>query len=123
MKLNKLKLIKIIVAIIVFITSLLLIINAYNDCMARPTIHNAIGCWIQIFALTPALCLSFQYLFKCLYRVVKHTYIHIKKKYGTNEVSKVFKLKTHFDIDEFPETYYKVFDNDNEFIGYLVEKK
>jgi hypothetical protein len=121
MKLNKL--IKIIVAVVVFIASLLLIVNAYNNYTVHPTIHSAIGCWIQIFALAPALCLSFQYLFKCLYRVVKHTYIRIKKKYGTDEVSKIFKLKTHFDIDEFPETYYKVFNNDGEFIGYLVEKK
>ena len=59
---------------------------------------------------------------------LKQTYVYLKAVYKkrikkTNEVSKVLQLKTYFDIDFFPDRYLKVYDEHNNFVGYLVDKK
>lgn len=120
---NKVKLLKTLIAEFVFIAGTLLVFNAYHTALECVSIHSVVSCWVQILALTPIICIAFVVSFIEIYREVKRLYILLRKKLGKDEVSTAFKLKTHFDLGEFPETYCKVYDANNKFIGYLVEKK
>jgi hypothetical protein len=65
--------------------------------------------------------MTFTYTIKQIYTYLKAVYKKRIKK--TDEMNKVLQLKTYFDIDFFPDKYLKVYDEHDNFVGYLVNKK
>ena len=120
MKIDKVKILKVLKALLMYLIPLVcyvLIHNAFVVYITNVSACGALAYLVQIVILIPTMCMTFAY-------ALKQTYIVYKKRIKkTNEVSKVLQLKTYFDIGFFPDRYLKVYDEHNNFVGYLVDKK
>ena len=124
MKVDKVKIIKVLKALLMYLVPLVcyvLIHNAFVVYITNVSVCGALAYLVQIVILIPTMCMTFAYALKQTYAYLKSIYKKRIKK--TNEVSKVLQLKTYFDIDFFPDRYLKVYDEHNNFVGYLVDKK
>ena len=124
MKIDKVKILKILKALLMYLVPLVcyvLIHNAFVVYITNVSVCGALAYLVQIVILIPTMCMTFAYALKQTYVYLKAVYKKRIKK--TNEVSKVLQLKTYFDIDFFPDRYLKVYDEHNNFVGYLVDKK
>ena len=124
MKIDKVKILKVLKALLMYLIPLVcyvLIHNAFVVYITNVSVCSALAYLVQIVILIPTMCMTFAYALKQTYVYLKAVYKKRIKK--TNEVSKVLQLKTYFDIDFFPDRYLKVYDEHNNFVGYLVDKK
>ena len=124
MKIDKVKILKVLKALLMYLIPLVcyvLIHNAFVVYITNVSVCGALAYLVQIVILIPTMCMTFAYALKQTYIYLKAVYKKRIKK--TNEVSKVLQLKTYFDIDFFPDRYLKVYDEHNNFVGYLVDKK
>ena len=124
MKIDKVKILKVLKALLMYLVPLVccvLIHNAFVVYITNVSVCGALAYLVQIVILIPTMCMTFAYALKQTYVYLKAVYKKRIKK--TNEVSKVLQLKTYFDIDFFPDRYLKVYDEHNNFVGYLVDKK
>ena len=124
MKVDKVKIIKVLKALLMYLVPLVcyvLIHNAFVVYITIDSVCGALAYLVHIVILIPTMCMTFAYALKQTYAYLKSIYKKRIKK--TNEVSKVLQLKTYFDIDFFPDRYLKVYDEHNNFVGYLVDKK
>ena len=124
MKIDKVKILKVLKALLMYLVPLVcyvLIHNAFVVYITNVSVCGALAYLVQIVILIPTMCITFAYALKQTYIYLKAVYKKRIKK--TNEVSKVLQLKTYFDIDFFPDRYLKVYDEHNNFVGYLVDKK
>ena len=124
MKIDKVKILKVLKALLMYLVPLVcyvLIHNAFVVYITNVSVCGALAYLVQIVILIPTMCMTFAYALKQTYVYLKAIYKKRIKK--TNEVSKVLQLKTYFDIDFFPDRYLKVYDEHNNFVGYLVDKK
>lgn len=124
MKIDKVKILKVLKALLMYLIPLVcyvLIHNAFVVYITNVSVCGALAYLVQIVILIPTMCMTFAYALKQTYVYLKAVYKKRIKK--TNEVSKVLQLKTYFDIDFFPDRYLKVYDEHNNFVGYLVDKK
>ena len=124
MKIDKVKILKVLKALLMYLVPLVcyvLVHNAFVVYITNVSICGALAYLVQIVILIPTMCMTLAYALKQTYVYLKAVYKKRIKK--TNEVSKVLQLKTYFDIDFFPDRYLKVYDEHNKFVGYLVDKK
>ena len=124
MKIDKVKILQVLKALLMYLIPLVcyvLIHNAFVVYITNVSVCGALAYLVQIVILIPIMCMTFAYALKQTYIYLKAVYKKRIKK--TNEVSKVLQLKTYFDIDFFPDKYLKVYDKDNNFVGYLVDIK
>ena len=124
MKIDKVKILKVLKALLMYLVPLVccvLVHNAFVVYITNVSVCGALAYLVQIVILIPTMCMTFAYALKQTYVYLKAVYKKRIKK--TNEVSKVLQLKTYFDIDFFPDKYLKVYDEHNNFVGYLVDKK
>ena len=124
MKIDKVKILKVLKALLMYLIPLVcyvLIHNAFVVYITNVSVCGALAYLVQIVILIPTMCMTFAYALKQTYVYLKAVYKKRIKK--TNEVSKVLQLKTYFDIDFLPDRYLKVYDKQNNFVGYLVDKK
>lgn len=124
MKINKVKILKVLKALLMYlvpVVCLTLVHNAFVVYITNVSVCGALAYLVQIVILIPTMCMTFAYALKQTYVYLKAVYKKRIKK--TNEMNKVLQLKTYFDIDFFPDRYLKVYDEHNDFVGYLVDKK
>ena len=124
MKIDKVKILKVLKALLMYLVPLVccvLVHNAFVVYITNVSVCGALAYLVQIVILIPTMCMTFAYALKQTYVYLKAVYKKRIKK--TNEVSKVLQLKTYFDINFFPDRYLKVYDEHNNFVGYLVDKK
>lgn len=124
MKIDKVKILQVLKALLMYlipVVCLTLVHNAFVVYITNVSVCGALAYLVQIVILIPTMCMTFAYALKQTYVYLKAVYKKRIKK--TNEVSKVLQLKTYFDIDFFPDRYLKVYDEHNNFVGYLVDKK
>lgn len=124
MKIDKVKILQVLKALLMYlipVVCLTLVHNAFVVYITNVSVCGALAYLVQIVILIPTMCMTFAYALKQTYVYLKAVYKKRIKK--TNEVSKVLQLKTYFDIDFFPDRYLKVYDEHNDFVGYLVDKK
>ena len=124
MKIDKVKILQVLKALLMYLVPLVccvLIHNAFVVYITNVSVCGALAYLVQVVVLIPPMCMTFAYALKQTYVYLKAVYTKRIKK--TNEVSKVLQLKTYFDIDFFPDRYLKVYDEHNNFVGYLVDKK
>jgi hypothetical protein len=120
-KINSNKILTIVKALLMWLAPVvcfLLTCNAYIVYTGNPSVYGMVTYLIQVLIFVPLMCLTFDYALKTTVKT-----IYKKRIKKTNEISKLFKLKTYFEINEFPDKYYKVYDDHDNFIGYLVNKK
>lgn len=120
MKIDKVKILQVLKALLMYLIPLVccvLIHNAFVIYITNVSVCGALAYLVQVVVLIPTMCMTFAY-------ALKQTYIVYKKRIKkTDEVNKVLQLKTYFDINFFPDKYLKVYDEHNNFVGYLVDKK
>ena len=124
MKIDKVKILKVLKALLMYLVPLVcyvLIHNAFVVYITNVSVCGALAYLVQIVILIPTMCMTFAY-------ALKQTYVYLKAVYKkrikeTDEMNKLVQLKTYFDIDFFPDKYLKVYDKDNNFVGYLVDIK
>lgn len=124
MKIDKVKILQVLKALLMYLIPVVcyvLIHNAFVVYITNVSVCGALAYLVQIVILIPTMCMTFAYALKQTYVYLKAVYKKRIKK--TDEVSKVLQLKTYFDIDFFPDRYLKVYDEHNNFVGYLVDKK
>lgn len=124
MKINKVKILKALKALLMYLVPLVcyaLVHNAFVVYITNVSVCGALAYLVQVVVLIPVMCMTFAYALKQTYAYLKSVYKKRIKK--TDEMNKVLQLKTYFDIDFFPDKYLKVYDEHNNFVGYLVDKK
>jgi hypothetical protein len=124
MKINKVKILKVLKALLMYLVPLVcytLVHNAFVVYITNISVCGALAYLVQVVVLIPVMCMTFAYALKQTYAYLKSVYKKRIKK--TDEMNKVLQLKTYFDIDFFPDKYLKVYDEHNNFVGYLVDKK
>jgi hypothetical protein len=90
-----------------------LIHNAYKVYLADPNMHSALAYGIEIILLGILTFISSKVASKHIIKI-------IKKEIRTDEVK--LKLQKFFEVDQFPKHFYSVYDENNNFIGYIVNK-
>lgn len=116
MKIDKVKILQVLKALLMYLIPLVccvLIHNAFVVYITNVSVCGALAYLVQVVVLIPTMCMTFAY-------ALEQTYIVYKKRIKMN---KVLQLKTYFDINFFPDRYLKVYDEHNNFVGYLVDKK
>ena len=124
MKINKVKILKVLKALLMYLVPLVcyaLVHNAFVVYITNVSVCGALAYLVQVVVLIPVMCMTFAYALKQTYTYLKSVYKKRIKK--TDEMNKVLQLKTYFDLDFFPDKYLKVYDEHNNFVGYLVDKK
>jgi hypothetical protein len=124
MKINKIKTLKILKVLLMYLIPLVcyaLVHNAFVVYITNVSICGALAYLVQVVVLMPVMCMTFAYALEQTYIFLKDVCKKIIKK--TDETNKVLQLKTYFEIDFFPDKYLKVYDEHNNFVGYLVDKK
>jgi hypothetical protein len=124
MKINKVKILKVLKTLLMYLVPLVcyaLVHNAFVVYITNISVCGALAYLVQVVVLIPVMCMTFAYALKQTYAYLKSVYKKRIKK--TDEMNKVLQLKTYFDLDFFPDKYLKVYDEHNNFVGYLVDKK